>query len=127
MASRKKKLTSEKENKNYNESNHERRKKGIALAYYSYYKAKAELEKAEKEVKRAEKFHREEICMERNGNTFIFKFELDECGCYPGRIVYARKDTKTGRWVLRENGKQLLKRCPYNLDEIRLKLAIGEL
>jgi hypothetical protein len=105
-------------------SRHENNKKELSHYIWAIEQAKAQYEKAKKNYEIIANLKREQISMSRNGDLYIFN-TIDEYDCE--RVIFARKDRKTKRWVLREGRKQLMKKCPYNLNEIRLKIAIGEI
>ena len=103
---------------------HENNKKELSHYIWAIQQAKTQYEKAKKNYEIIANLKREQVSMRRNGDLYIFE-TLDEDDC--DRMIFARKDKKTKRWILREGRKQIMKKCPYNLNEIRLKISIGEI
>jgi len=102
-------------------SKHESNKKWLEHYVVAMELARVKYEKAKKSYETVANLHRLEVSMEKNGDLYIFT-TLDDDDLE--RVIFARK---TKRWVLREGRKQIMKKCPYNLNEIRLKIAIGEI
>lgn len=99
-------------------------KKELESCLQSIEWAKSEYEKIKRDQDPVIKLIRDRVRMERRGKYYIL-YHHDEEG--NERVIFARKDNKTKRWCLRENRKQLMSKCPYNLNEIRLKIATGEI
>ena len=101
-------------------------KKSIEQCLYEVRKAEESLQRAKKDLHSVSKLHmNNEVSMSRRNGYYVF--EVGNVCEGTERFIVARKDSKTKRWTLRENGKQIMSKCPYNLNEIRLKIAIGEI
>ena len=88
--------------------------------------AEEALKDAKRSLHNVTKLHmNNEVSMSRRNGYYVF--EIGNVCLGTERFIVARKDGKTKRWTLRENGKQIMSKCPYNLNEIRLKIAIGEI
>ena len=101
-------------------------KKSIEQCLFDVKRAEEELARAKKSLNSVRKLHmNNEVSMHRRDGYYVF--EVGNVCDGTERFIIARKDRKTKRWTLRENGKQLMSKCPYNLNEIRLKIAMGDI